>query len=116
MTNKDKVIAGIKELILKRYTLNLDINCPLCDIFAWCKGCPSANKRGGCDCDSQPTFRDWGEAFDLRKEKQISYQMACKARKVMWEKALPILEKLPASRFTKAGFKFFEEIKFMWEE
>lgn len=111
ISNKEKVIRAIKKLIKDRYTDGLDIACPLCSIFSGCKGCPSACKGVSTGCEKQPTFFAW---LAHSKDKILG-PLVSKNRKVKWQKALPIIEKLPASRFTRRGWTFFYELQFMWD-
>ncbi len=78
--------------------------CSLCLIHRLdgkCHSCPLANECGrmGC-CDfmsyDAAVYRRSPEAFELRAQ--------------FHEKIIPILEKIPAERFTRKGWTYFNEL------
>lgn len=121
---KAQTIEAIKWLIKYRYRIFFGDEitpCPLCIIHRRlmstdyaqliCTGCPIALSAWNQGCLSQKTFHDW--FFAPNWLVKIYYGLI---RKRMWKKALPIIEEINSTRFVNAGWTYFEELQFMWEE
>lgn len=122
MTKKERTIKACRELAAKyrdpeERGFFMHITCTLCRIFKvrwlfwrWryspnCKGCPLARETGGMGCGSFKTYR----AASLSRSRD-----AFEARAAFFDKIIPILEGIPASRFTKRGWKYFDELDRSW--
>ena len=127
MTNKEKTIKAFKELI-ERYMRPIGQSfghwdtCPLCEIFHVrrrklsrsrkstikdCQGCPLADKNGEMGCinfESYPHV-DADSKFTPFSIKQLE---ALERRAKFFEKYLPIIEKMPARKFTISGWSYFK--------
>lgn len=96
--------------------------CPLCqitvDAFCGdCRGCPLAYKNGTKGCGK---FRTYRRAY-ARAYERYSFNLAFtpdvvtfNARAAFFDKIIPILEKIPAKRFTKKGWRYFDELDRSW--
>ncbi len=106
MKNKTRYINAVKKLIKKyRNPKNERFfeteTCPLCQlrkIKNKCFPCIMSNKFGGRGCSLNKTY-DLAVEFDLFG-----------VRADFWERALPILESTPESRFTKKGWRKWNEL------
>jgi len=129
MTNKDRAIQACRELAEKyrnpqgKRFFSVD-NCNLCDIHFVleksseekpCTGCPLSNEdqMGGCS--------EFESATKARKQLPgLHYPNSSKtdktfiARAEFFDKIIPILEKIPAARFTKSGWTYFKELDRTW--
>lgn len=115
MTKKERTIRACRELAAKYREPEGEkffsyADCPLCLMHYCCGGCPLANEDG---------FRGCGKFRTYQKAVQHSQynQRACKtfnARAAFFDKIIPILEEIPASRFTKKGWKYFDELDRRW--
>lgn len=116
MTKKERTIKACRELAAKyrkpegkeffRYA-----ECALCKISGKmlsyqdnCYGCPLADKNGQQGCGKFRTYRN------ALNEKRGAFN----ARAAFFDKIIPILEKIPASRFTKRGWEYFSELDRSW--
>ena len=130
MTKKEKTIKACKEMIFRyRNPLNYDFfkekYCPLCKVHLtkinaiYCKGCPLADILGQTGCIY---FRSFHHARNAHSSFSILYtsdaidrwKEAALRRAEFFEKIIPILEKIPEKRFTKNGWRYFDEIKRRW--
>lgn len=118
-TKKERTIEACRELAEKYRKPQGKIfftsaQCPLCDIFLKnhsCIGCPLAGSNGYIGCESFDTYinaansgykeSDFGKCLNRKPNKQFL------ARAAFFDKIIPILEKAPASQFTKKGWKPF---------
>ena len=128
MTNKRKTISACRQLIKKYENVNKNTSffkhaeCPLCDIhYIWldnCKGCPLANRNGTIGCPSFKTSRrvlELTEGFiSSRRVINDELKKACQARADFFKKIIPILENIKEERFTKEGWKYFNELNRNW--
>ncbi|KKM61140.1 hypothetical protein LCGC14_1534710 [marine sediment metagenome] len=116
MTKKERTIKACRELAAKyrepegKGLFFRRDSCPLCLIHdpnysAGCVGCPLADKGGDTGCID---FRTYKRANRCRTS--YSYN----ARAAFFDKIIPILEGIPASRFTKRGWKYFDELDRSW--
>ena len=106
MSNKEKTIEAIEELIHNYTNDDNETPCPLCGIHKdfktaiWvlpdCTGCPNAVLDTYMGCCNFKTF-DSLNAFKLGVPNNGP-------RLLFWKKALPTLEKLPPKVFTRSGF------------
>ncbi len=114
MTKKERTIKACRELAAKYRKPKGEVffsytECPLCSIpynalFDDCEGCPLADEDGERGCGK---FRTYREAYS-------GYPEAYEARAAFFDRIIPILEKIPASRFTKRGWKYFDELDRSW--
>ena len=121
MSKKKRTIVAFKELAYK-YKHPVDkiffrtTYCPLCTIHQEdkCYGCPLATKEGGRGCREFRTFKAadnaMGYKFIVAEWFYHEVKKEFDARAVFFEKYLSVIEKIPAERFTKNGWKFFEEL------
>jgi len=87
-------------------------SCPLCPIHISCRGCPLQRKRGvGYGCVDFKTFK---KASAAEAKSPLAQKRAFNARARFFDKIIPILEKIPAARFTKKGWTYFEELDRNW--
>ena len=71
-----------------------------------CKGCPFANRRGGSGCSIYDTYQE------LRYENPEDIDPYIISRVHQNLKAIrKVLISIPAERFTRKGWKYFEELK-----
>ena len=119
-SNKQKFLDAA-ELLIKMYSPGgsrwvirafdrSDSDCPLCKITdrmktADCTPCPLANKENFMGCLLFESYKDV-----MRRD---GYKALTK-RKEFWQKTIPILKNIPAKRFTKTGWKYFEELNRDW--
>ena len=131
MNKKQRTIKACKELARKDRNprgetfFNAD-SCPLCPIHhggSNCQGCPLARKGGLIGCYRFKTYIEAKEAKvkfpDLSVTRVKSHQVkniksTFNARATFFDKIIPILERIPASRFTKKGWRYFEELGRDW--
>jgi len=93
-------------------------SCPLCRIHGVpsiihannCRGCPLANKEGAMGCDEFLSYQEAINYFN-RSLYLIIPNNSFDKRAKFHEKLIPILEQIPAKRFTKKGWKYFEEVE-----
>ena len=78
-------------------------SCPLCSIHNNCLGCSMADHGLGC-----VRFKSYIYAQAAEGQKGFN------ARAAFFDKIIPILEGIPASRFTKKGWKYFDEMDRSW--
>ncbi len=123
MTKKERTIKACRELAAKYREPEGKVffdfgKCSLCVISGRsardngdCLGCPMASSgkttEWGC-----VDFTSYEEAVcaDRYNEKNSAFE----ARAAFFDKIIPILEGLPASRFTKRGWKYFEMLDRAW--
>ena len=133
MTKKEQTIKAWKELIEKHKKpvgrrFFHTISCPLCTIrqhIFGCNGCPLSNRDGLIGCTDFASYKnlknlskterceDGTMCFDSDYFcRQINEKLNEAFNKIVesLEKYLPVLEKIPAERFTKEGWTYFEEL------
>lgn len=116
MIKKERTLKACRELIEKyRHPKPEDVFfncdcCPLCKIHLntraevrRCLGCPLADERAKADCKN---FSSYNEAVKAIFWKKCTFEK----RAQFFEKIIPILEKLPAKRFTRRGWEFTGDI------
>ena len=99
-------------------------HCSICDIHYkddnWdrkCVGCPLANECGGGGCGhfaSNYTAQEYLRSHQYNTDKIILTNPAFDARAAFFDKIIPILDRIPAERFTKRGWKYFNELDRSW--
>ena len=127
MTNKEKTLIAIDELIKKYKETKLEhlsttpTACPLCiihrgrDIINFssnCKGCPLVDNKGSMGCIEFKSFKNLEnimEEFKYYSENDLIYD-AIQNRINFWNYAKPLIEKHPNEHFTKKGWKYFNEL------
>lgn len=87
-TKKDRAIEAIEILMDNYKNEKYYEECPLCNIFPCCFGCPNYEPEGDVYCESHLTYNK-RRLYDLRLK--------------FWIKYLPYLKKLDKSHFTKRG-------------
>ena len=121
MTKKERTIKACRELAAKyrapegKTFFALEV-CPLCTVHAdtvnECHGCPLALMDGDEGCYQ---FNSNERAFDYYEETDIiAPNPAFNARAAFFDKIIPILEGIPASRFTKRGWRYFDMLDWSW--
>ncbi len=93
-------------------------SCPLCKLHTRtaldsCRGCPLARKCGDEGC-YEFNSNDIAQEYHEEHEEKLEPNPAFEARAAFFDKIIPILEKIPASRFTKKGWKYFNELDRSW--
>lgn len=117
MTKKERTIKACRELAAKYRNPEgkrffHDEYCPLCIIhLCGCEGCPLANEDGALGCYY---FNSAKAAMKMSKQTDCVPNPAFNARAAFFDRIIPILEKIPASRFTKNGWKYFDELDRSW--
>ena len=128
MTNKDKTLQAKDELIIKYTERKMPkahlgffstFNCPLCIIHSHdnCRGCPLANIFGHPGCTSFESYNKIMVRVDRMRKNNHSKNYgiilqdpelieSMLKRIEFWKKVTPILEEMPASRFTRKGWKY----------
>lgn len=132
MTNKNRTIQACKDLAEKyrkpqgkRFFNCAD--CALCRVHlrgsekGACNGCPLGDDKDmfGCNYfESNKKARQVSEKYAPGKplvypnSKKVSIKFIRRAE--FFEKIIPILEKIPGSRFTNKGWKYFKELDRKW--
>jgi hypothetical protein len=125
MTHKEKTLKAWKELEEKylnpsgRVFFNAR-ECPLCkihDVWSGCLSCPLTGvvrRVGGC-----LDFTTYKNAFVCHCQgvyilKNGKPSKAFRDRAEFFRKTYPILEKIPAKRFTPTGWTYFKELDRNW--
>ncbi len=116
MTKKERTIKACRELAAKYRepkgeTFFCDEHCPLCSIHYFpnrgvCFGCPLAKQYSTVGCSHFSTYQS--------ANKVSAPPEAFNARAAFFDKIIPILEKIPASRFTKRGWEYFDMLDRSW--
>ena len=104
MTNKEKVIQAIKQL-MEHFLGGIHESCPLCLIFkpgTECAGCP--NRVFG-NCLSSLTYGKLIYEAGLNSVMTIPTAGKTHPRLLFWQEVLPIIKKLPNKAFTVKGYK-----------
>lgn len=130
MTKKERTIKACRELAAKYRepegkTFFSTVSCPLCDIhegFYDCIGCPLADDCGEDGCVEFTTYLEAAEVARVNgcfkiptpESAKMPIQRAFDARAAFFDKIIPILEKIPASRFTRKGWEYFDELDRSW--
>ena len=127
MTNKDRTILACWKLAEKYRKPQgekffLPGSCPLCKIHDrfTCKGCPLATETGKSGCwqfksniKAQAFLSKFDSLLNLYPAKNKT-SITFISRAEFFEKIIPILEKIPAKRFTKKGWTYFNELDRAW--
>jgi len=96
--------------------------CPLCIIYIpviprRCRGCPLANRIGGCGCREFRTFMGAVHVYPTYPKEGCSLRIPPPefvARAEFFERIVPILKAIPARRFTPKGWAYFGELDRSW--
>lgn len=135
MTKKERTIKACRELAAKyrkpegEHFFRID-SCPLCPIHnigdyanGGCRGCPlslnynavgyESDKCGAAGCNEFSSHLK-AENYYFECRMPIKPNPAFEARAAFFDKIIPIFEKIPASRFTKRGWKYFKELDRSW--
>ncbi len=140
MTKKERTIKGIVELINRYEhphgkTFFTEKSCPLCKIhkkqftflngvpkMSICKGCPMASLSGGMGCINTASYTDANSWMINHREvtainENWVYNKAngdapieFHVRALFHMKMLAIIRQLPSSRFTRNGWRYFQEL------
>ena len=116
MNKKDRTIKAHRQLAEKYRSGEGEffaiVSCSLCLIHAsyggrrnGCCGCPLANENGNTGCFY---FKSYMRAYDTKTPESFDL------RAQFHEKIIPILEKIPAERFTRKGWTYFNELDRSW--
>ena len=131
MTKKERTIKACRELAAKYRKPEgeiffLDKTCSLCTLhrtFHYCKGCPLSNERGELGCFHFASCKRarcvaTERLFHMQskvRHKDLKYiASAFNIRAAFFDKIIPILEGIPASRFTTKGWKYFDMLDRSW--
>ena len=123
MTKKERTIQACRELAAKYREPEGKVffdfcECSLCMIHGRlardngdCLGCPmaSSGKMTEWGCVDFTSYEEAASA-DLYNEKNPAFEV----RAAFFDKIIPILEGIPTSRFTKKGWKYFNELDRSW--
>ena len=121
----ERIIRKYRDPLGRRFFAYPD--CPLCSIHAYgdidgyepvsCRGCPLADIDGRVGCTS---FISYIYAYTAIKESlsgmryvsnvSASIKEAFDARAKFFEKYLSVIKNIPAERFTREGWKYFDEL------
>lgn len=140
---KERTLRGCRELAenyrnpVGKTFFNIHA-CPLCKIHykmfmpnkmlksSPCRGCPLANKYGNSGCikfKSGELARDtlmraspsiYLNDLPIEIETANKIKEAFEARAKFFDKIIPILKKIPASRFTRKGWRYFYKLNRSW--
>jgi len=131
---KQRTIRACRELARKyrdpqgEYFFTYD-DCLLCKIHFFrnfidsknnCLGCPLANKDGKKGCIEFKSFNKAYKKFNEISSLSTFFYEDLKTpkefikRAEFFEKIIPILERIPAERFTKKGWRYFDELNRNW--
>lgn len=133
MTNKQRTIEACKQLADKYRKPKSEKffgsnSCSLCNIFYTtndtdCISCPLATMGGRMGCIDFYTYRRASSVGTSR------FNLICKpflypdnaviipeflARAAFFDKIIPILQEIPARRFTRSGWTYFNELDRNW--
>lgn len=132
MTKKERTIRACRELAAKyrepeRKLFFIWEGCPLCYLHKPgkapvenCRGCPLASAKGtfGAGCfgfnTTKKAMKLVGQGHIGLRDESVIVQKAFNARAAFFDKIIPILEKIPAKRFTKKGWEYFNELSRSW--
>ena len=135
MTKKERTIKACRELAAKYRKPEgrlffCWLGCPLCHIHkphpcTICDGCPLAETysppalhRPGCYQfrTAQNARKLVGDIYKGKGHKKQNHMTndAFDARAAFFDKIIPILEGIPAERFTKRGWKYFDMLDRSW--
>ena len=130
---KREIISACYDLI-QRYEspkgkmLFFNRTCSLCHVVSgniltmMCRGCPLANKSGVVGCIGFATYKAASNSYrnvlsNVGLSKCYPNNKPTKefiARANFFRKIIPILEKIPAKRFTPSGWEYFVELDREW--
>lgn len=131
MSNKSRTIQACRDLAEKyRKPQGKDFflakSCNLCIIHAKlvedylnCHGCPLAEESGLAGCSGFRSNQNarrallptaLGITYSPNKRTSVHFYR----RAEFFERIIPLLEQIPASRFTKKGWKYFKELDRSW--
>ena len=123
MTYKQKALKAWRKLENKyrnvteenyRSDFFKDNKCPLCKIYDTgddCDGCPLSDEDKHVGCVDFASYKIAKEAY--REAYYLSvgdFKKAYSKRADFFKKYYPVLEKLPAKKFTPTGWSYFEEL------
>lgn len=123
MTKKERTIKACRQLAAKYREPEGKVffileSCPLCKLHTLgacdnCQGCPLAKENGNEGCyefDSNDIAQGYYEEHDEKLEPNPAFE----ARAAFFDRIIPILEGIPASRFTKKDWKYFDMLDRSW--
>lgn len=124
MTYKQRAIEACRQLAEKyqkpqgKVFFDLDF-CPLCDLYTTaganiCRGCPLADSDRTEGCLQFNSYDAAWDYYNEHKLEDIEPNLAFTARAEFFDKIIPILEKLPARKFTPSGWTYFSELDRDW--
>jgi len=127
MTKKEKTIEACKQLAKKYrnpegYQFFTPESCELCKLTTTtgnCIGCPMSTRQGRYGCIEFESFNDADVSSyermglgNVYEEEEPTPEFIARAE--FFDKIIPILEKIPARRFTPSGFTYFKELDRNW--
>ncbi len=126
LTKKQQTINAHRALI-KKYrnpvgqVFCTTSSCKLClvhdHINKDCYGCPMSLEKGLMGCMDFQSYQNLGNikyTTLITKIPNKYQQEKLELRAQFHEKIIPILEKIPAKRFTKRGWTYFDELDRSW--